>query len=281
MGYPLLANSRQFKIAAFKHERTIMKIVVIGGTGLIGSKLVSKLRDQGQEVVAASPASGVNSLTGEGLADALKGASVAVDVTNSPSWEDAAVLNFFETSTRNLLKYEAAGGVGHHVALSVVGTDHLLESGFFRAKLAQENLIKASPVPYSIVRATQFFEFVEKIADMSTEGNKVRLPPVLFQPMAADDVASALAGIAMSSPVNGTIEIGGPEKSRLDELIRRDLAARKDSREVISDPRGRYYGIAVSERTLVPSDDARLGRTRFEDWLHTAKPAPKTIPQRA
>jgi len=258
-----------------------MKIVVIGGTGLIGSKLVNKLREQGQEVVAASPASGVNSITGEGLADALKGASVAVDVTNSPSWEDAAVLKFFETSTRNLLKYEAAGGVGHHVALSVVGTERLLESGFFRAKLAQEKLIKASPVPYTIVRATQFFEFVEKIAEMSTEGNKVRLPPVLFQPMAADDIASALAGIAMSSPVNGTIEIGGPEKSRLDEIIRRDLAALKDSREVISDPRARYYGIAVSERTLVPGDDARLGQTRFEDWLRTAKPTPKTLPQRA
>jgi uncharacterized protein YbjT (DUF2867 family) len=258
-----------------------MKIVVIGGTGLIGSKLVKKLREHGQEVVAASPASGVNSLTGEGLADALKGASVAVDVTNSPSWEDAAVLKFFETSTRNLLDYEAAAGVGHHVALSVVGTERLLESGFFRAKIAQENLIKASSIPFSIVRATQFFEFVEKIADLSTEGNKVRLPPALFQPMAADDVASALAGIVMSSPVNGTVEIGGPEQFRLEELIRRDLAARKDPREVISDPRGRYYGIAVSERTLVPNDDARLGETRFEDWLHATKPVPKTLPQRA
>jgi uncharacterized protein YbjT (DUF2867 family) len=250
-----------------------MKIVVIGGTGLIGAKLVKKLREHGQEVVAASPSSGVNSLTGEGLANALKGASVAVDVTNSPSWEDAAVLKFFETSTRNLLKYEAAAGVGHHVALSVVGTERLLESGFFRAKIAQENLIKASSIPYSIVRATQFFEFVEKIADLSTEGNnKVRLPPVLVQPMAADDVASALGGIAMSSPVNGTIEIGGPEQFRLDELIRLDLAAHKDPREVISDPHGRYYGIAVSERTLVPNDDARLGETRFEDWLHVTKP---------
>ena len=258
-----------------------MKIVVIGGTGLIGSKLVQKLREHGQEVVAASPTSGVNSLTGEGLADALKGTSVAVDVTNSPSWEDAAVLKFFETSTRNLLQYEAAAGVGHHVALSVVGTERLLESGFFRAKLAQENLIKASAIPYSIVRATQFFEFGKKIADVSTEGDKVRLPPVLFQPMAADDVASALAGIAMSSPVNGTVEIGGPEQLRLDELIRRDLAVRKDPREVISDPHGRYYGIAVSERTLVPNDDARLGQTRFEDWLHATKPVPKTRPQGA
>src|ERR1041384_2428880 len=202
-----------------------MKIVVIGGTGLIGSKLVQKLRDRGQEVVAASPSSGVNSVTGEGLADALKGASVAADVTNAPSWEDAAVLKFFETSTRNLLKFEATAGVGHHVALSVVGTERLLESGFFRAKIAQENLIKASSIPYSIVRATQFFEFVEKIADISTEGNKVRLPPALIQPMAADDVASALVKIATNSPVKGAVEIGGPEQFRLDELVRRDLAA--------------------------------------------------------
>jgi uncharacterized protein YbjT (DUF2867 family) len=258
-----------------------MKIVVIGGTGLIGSKLVKKLRDHGQEVVAASPDTGVNSITGEGLANALKGASAVVDVTNSPSWEDAAVLKFFESSTRNLLEHEAAARVGHHIALSVVGTDRLLESGFFRAKLAQENLIKASEIPYTIVRATQFFEFVEKIADMSTEGNQTRLPSALIQPMAADDVASALAGIAMGSPVKGTVEIGGPEKFRLDELIRRELAARKDPREVISDPKGRYYGIAVSERTLVPNDDARLGATRFEDWLRATKPVPKTLPQRA
>jgi uncharacterized protein YbjT (DUF2867 family) len=186
-----------------------MKIAVIGGTGLIGSKLVKKLREHGHEAVAASPNSGVNSVTGEGLADALKGASVVVDVTNSPSWEDAAVLKFFETSTRNLLANEAAAGVGHHVALSVVGTERLLESGFFRAKLAQENLIKASSIPYSIVRATQFFEFVKQIADFSTVGNQVRLPPALFQPMAADDVASAMARIATNSPVNGTVEIGG------------------------------------------------------------------------
>src|SRR5437868_11063809 len=227
-----------------------MKIIVIGGSGLIGKKVVKNLRQEGHEVVAASPSSGVNTVTGEGLAPALAGAQVVVDVANAPSWEDKAVLAFFETSGRNLLAAEATAGVGHHVALSVVGTDRLLESGFFRAKIAQENLIKASSIPYSIIRATQFFEFVEKIADMSTEGNKVRLPPVLFQPMAADDVASALAGIAMRSPVNGTVEIGGPEQFRLDELIRRDLAARKDPREVISDPRGRYYGIAVSERTL-------------------------------
>jgi uncharacterized protein YbjT (DUF2867 family) len=244
-----------------------MKIVVVGGTGLVGSKLVKKLREHGQEVVAASPSSGVNTLTGEGLADALQDASVVVDVTNSPSWEDAAVLKFFETSTRNLLDYEAAAGVRHHVALSVVGTERMLESGFFRAKIAQENLIKASGIPYSIVRATQFFEFVKSIADLSTEGNNVRLPPVLIQPMAADDVASALAGIVIGSPVNSTVEIGGPEQFRLDELVRRDLVARKDPREVISDPQARYYGIEVSERTLVPDDDARLGETRFEDWL--------------
>jgi uncharacterized protein YbjT (DUF2867 family) len=244
-----------------------MKIVVIGGTGLIGSKLVKKLGKHGHEAVAAAPTSGVNSLTGEGLADALRGASVVVDVTNAPSWEDTAVLKFFDTSTRNLLAYGAAAGVGHYVALSVVGTERLLESGYFRAKLAQENLIKASSIPYSIVRATQFFEFVKHIADYSTEGNKVRLPPVLIQPMAADDVASALGRIATNSPVNGGVEIGGPEQFRLDELVRRDLAAFQDPREVISDPHGRYYGIQVSERSLVPDNDARLGEARFEDWL--------------
>jgi uncharacterized protein YbjT (DUF2867 family) len=254
-----------------------MKIVVIGGTGLIGSRLVKKLRDEGQELVAAAPATGVNSITGEGLADALKGASVSIDVTNSPSWEDTAVMKFFETSTRNQLKYGAAAGVKHHIALSVVGTDRLLESGFFRAKLAQEDLVKASSTPYSIVRATQFFEFVKKLADISTEGNTVRMPPVLFQPISADDVASAIARIAMGSPVNGTVEIGGPEQFHLDEVVRRDLAARKDPREVITDPQARYYGIKVSERSLVPGGGARLGNTRFEDWLkQSAKEAPKT-----
>src|ERR1043166_5408014 len=259
-----------------------MKIAVIGGTGLIGSRLVKSLRDHGQEVVAASPSSGVNSVTGEGLADALKGAASAVDVTNSPSWEDAAVLKFFETSTRNLLKFEADAGVRHHVALSVVGTERLLESGFFRAKLAQENLIKAASIPYSIVRATQFFEFVKQIADFATVGNQVRLPSALFQPMAADDIANAMARIATNSPVNGTVEIGGPEQFRLDELARRDLAARQDPREVISDPHARYVGIAVSERTLVPNDDARLGETHFEDWLNqSTKQAPKSASQPA
>src|SRR5207248_306094 len=201
-------------------KETIMKIVVIGGTGLIGSKLVKKLREHGHEAVAAAPNSGVNTLTCEGLAEVLKGAAVVVDVTNSPSWEDAAVMKFFETSTRNLLAYEGAAGVGHHVALSVVGTERMLASGFFRAKMAQENLIKASSIPYTIIRATQFFEFVRAIADLSTEGNKVRLPTALIQPMAADDVATAVGRIATGSPANGTVEVGGPEKFRLDELVR-------------------------------------------------------------
>jgi uncharacterized protein YbjT (DUF2867 family) len=247
--------------------RNKMKIVVIGGSGLIGSKLVNKLCEHGHEAIAASPNSGVNTLTGEGLAEALKGASVVVDVSNSPSWEDAAVMKFFETSTRNLLVNEAAAGVGHHVALSVAGSERLLESGYFRAKIAQENLIKGSSIPYSIVRATQFYEFVKGIADFSTDGNKIRLPTALIQPMAADDVASAVGRVATGSPVNGTIEVGGPEKFRLDEFVRRGLAAWKDPREVVADPHARYYGVELSESTLVPGDDARLGATRFADWL--------------
>ena len=250
-----------------------MKIVVIGGSGLIGSKLVPKLREHGHEAVAASPNSGVNSVTGEGLAEAMKGASVAVDVSNAPSWEDSAVLSFFETSTRNLLAHEAAAGVRHHVALSVVGSERMLESGYFRAKIAQENLLKGSSIPYSIVRATQFFEFVKGIADLSTDGNTVRLPSALIQPMAADDVASAVARVAMGSPLNSTVEVGGPERFRLDELVRRGLAAWNDPREVVTDPHARYYGIAISERTLVPDDDAQLGETRFETWL--TQPAAK------
>src|SRR5438477_6089492 len=244
-----------------------MKIVVIGGTGLIGTKLVNNLRQQGHEVVAASPSRGINSVTGEGLAAALAGAQVVVDVTNSPSWEDQAVLEFFESSTRNLLAAEAVAGVRHHVALSVVGTERLLASGFFRAKMAQENLIKASPIPYTIIRATQFFEFVKGIADFSTEGSKIRLPTALIQPMAADDVASAVGRVATVAPVNGTVEVGGPEKFRLDELVRQFLAARKDSREVVADPNASYYGVKLSERTLLPEDDAQLGETRFETWL--------------
>jgi uncharacterized protein YbjT (DUF2867 family) len=258
-----------------------MKIVVIGGTGLIGSKLVNILREYGHEALAASPESGINSVSGAGLAEALKGASVVIDVTNSPSWEDAEVLKFFETSTRNLLTYEAAAGVRHHIALSVVGTERLLKSGFFRAKLAQENLIKASRNPYTIVRATQFFEFIKQIVDYASEGNKVRMPPALIQPMAADDVASAMGTIAMDPPVNGTIEIGGPEQFRLDELARRFLAARQDPhqnlREVISDPHGLYYGIEVSERALVPDKNAQLGDTRFENWLTQSVPASASV----
>jgi uncharacterized protein YbjT (DUF2867 family) len=244
-----------------------MKIVVIGGSGLIGSKLVPKLGEQGHEAVAASPKSGVNTVTGEGLADALKGASVVVDVSNAPSWEDAAVMNFFETSTNNLLKYEAAAGVGHHVALSVVGTERLLESGYFRAKIAQEELIKASSIPYSIVRATQFNEFVKGIADFSTKGDEVHLPSVLIQPMSADDVASAVGRIATGSPVNGIVEVGGPEQFRLDELIRRGLASLNDPRKVVADPEATYYGIKVTERSLVPDNGAMLGKMRFDDWI--------------
>ncbi len=244
-----------------------MKIVVIGGSGLIGSKVVTQLREQGHDAVAASPNSGVNTLTGEGLAEVLKGASVVVDVSNSPSWEDAAVMKFFKTATSNLLTYEAAAGVGHHVALSVVGSERMVESGYFRAKIVQENLIKGSTIPHSIVRATQFFEFVKGIADFSTDGNKVSLPPVLIQPMAAEDVAAAVGRVALGVPVNDTVEVGGPEKFCLDQLIRRGLAARKDPRVVVADPRARYYGIQVEERTLVPGDDAKLGQIRFEDWL--------------
>jgi uncharacterized protein YbjT (DUF2867 family) len=250
-----------------ENKETIMKVVVIGGSGLIGSKLVTKLREQGHEAIAASPNSGVNTITGEGLAEALKGASVVVDVSNSPSWEDAAVMKFFETSTRNLLTNEMAAGVRHHVALSVVGTDRMLTSGYFRAKMAQENLIKGSSVPYSIVRATQFFEFVKGISDFSTDGNKVHLPSALIQPMAADDVATAVGKVAMGTPVNGSVEIGGPEKFRLDELAREALAEWKDPREVVADPQARYYGVELNDRTLVPDDGAQLGQTRFADWL--------------
>ena len=244
-----------------------MKVVVIGGTGLIGSKLVNKLREHGHEAVAAAPNTGVNTITGEGLAKALEGASVVVDVSNSPAWEDAAVLKFFETSTNNLLSYEATAGVRHHVALSVVGTDQLSESGYFRAKIAQEKLIKESSIPYTIIRATQFFEFLKGIADVSIVDGKVHLPPVLFQPMAADDVASAVAKIAVTPPVNGNVEIGGPEKFRLDELVRRRLATLKDPREVIADPEALYSGAKVSEKTLIPGNNARVGETRFETWL--------------
>jgi uncharacterized protein YbjT (DUF2867 family) len=244
-----------------------MKIVVIGGTGLIGSKLVNKLRADGHEAAAAAPNTGVNTITGEGLAEVLKGASVVVDVSNSPSWDDAAVLKFFETSTRNLLSYEAAAGVGRHVALSVVGTDRLSESGYFRGKIAQEKLVKESSIPYSIVHATQFFEFLKGLADISMIDGKVHLPPVLFQPMAADDVASGVARVVVGPPANGIVEIGGPEQFRVDELIRRRLESLKDPREVIADPNATYDGAKVRERTLLPGKNARLGETRFEIWL--------------
>jgi uncharacterized protein YbjT (DUF2867 family) len=247
-----------------------MKIVVIGGTGLIGSKLVDKLRKNGHQAVPASPDSGVNTLTGEGLAETLDGAEVAVDVSNSPSFEDAAVLEFFETSTHNLLKAEAAAGVGHHVALSVVGTERLSESGYFRAKIAQERLIKESSIPHSIVHATQFFEFIKSIADAATDGNTVRLAPVLIQPIAAEDVASAVGRISVGSPVNGIVEVAGPQRFRLDELIRRDLSARHDPRDVITDPDARYFGGKLGEQTLLPGDDAILAETRFEDWVDRA-----------
>jgi uncharacterized protein YbjT (DUF2867 family) len=255
-----------------------MKIVVIGGTGLIGSKVVSKLREHGDEAVAAAPNTGVNSLTGEGLAEVMKGASVAVDVSNSPDWEDAAVLKFFETSTRNLLTYGAAARVGHHVALSVVGTDRLSESGYFRAKSAQEKLIRESSIPYSIVHATQFFEFLKGLADISVVGGKVHLPHVLFQPMAADDVASGVAKVAVGQPVNGMVEIAGPEPFRVDELVRRRLASLKDPREVIADPNAPYSGAKISAKTLLPGNNARLGEIRFETWL--SQPAAK-IPKAA
>ncbi len=244
-----------------------MKIVVIGGSGLIGKKVVTNLRQRGHEVVAASPSSGVNTVTGEGLAQALAGAQVVVDVANAPSWEDNAVLVFFETSGRNLLAAEAAAGVGHHVALSVVGTDRLLASGYFRAKMAQEKLIKASTIPYTIVRATQFFEFVGGIAKSATEGQTVRLPPVLMQPIAADDVSAAVADVALTEPLNGTFELSGPERIRQDDFVRKFLTATGDARTVIADPKALYSGITVNDQSLTPGENPRLGTTRFSDWL--------------
>ena len=244
-----------------------MKIVIIGGTGLIGSKVVGKLRDQGNEAVPAAPNTGVNTLTGEGLAEVLKGAAVVVDVSNSPSFEDVAVLDFFRTSTTNLLAAEAAAGVRHHVALSVVGTDRLSESGYMRAKIAQEKLIEESSIPYSIVHATQFFEFLKGIADGATDGDTVRLAPVLIQPMAAEDVATEVTKVAVGAPLNAIVEVGGPEQFRLNEIVGRYLAARDDRRSVIADPNARYYGAKLEERTLVPESNATIGETKFEDWL--------------
>ena len=244
-----------------------MKLVIIGGTGLIGSKVVARLREQGHEAVPASPDTGVNTLTGKGLADVLEGAAVLVDVSNSPSFEEKAVMEFFTTSTRNLLQYVAAAGVKHYVALSVVGTERIPDSPYLRAKNAQEALIKGGGIPYSIVHATQFFEFVKRIADEATVGTTVRVPPVLFQPMAADDVATAVGKVAVGPPVNGTVEVAGPQQFRFDELIRQGLAAYNDPRQVVADPHARYFGSELGERSLVPWGEARLGAIRFDQWL--------------
>jgi uncharacterized protein YbjT (DUF2867 family) len=243
-----------------------MKVVVIGGTGLIGSKLVGKLNEHGHETVVAAPTTGVNTLTGEGLAEALKGASVVVDVSNSPSFADEAVMDFFRTSTTNVLEAEAEAGVGHHVALSVVGTERLQESGYFRAKQAQEELIKASGIPYSIVHATQFFEFMKAIADAATEGDTVRLAPVKIQPIGSDDVAAAVGRAAVDAPVNGVVEVAGPDAFQLDELIRAALAAKDDPRTVVVDEHAPYWGAKLQEATLLPGPDAHIAETKFADW---------------
>ncbi|WP_437758374.1 SDR family oxidoreductase [Sorangium sp. So ce1389] len=244
-----------------------MKIVVIGGTGLIGTKLVRKLRQKGHEVVAASPGTGVNCITGEGLAEALAGAEVVVDVANSPSFEDKAVLDFFEISGRNLLAAEAAAGVKHHVALSVVGTDRMLGSGYFRAKMAQEALIEASGIPYTILRATQFFEFMGGIARSSAGAEQIRLSPALVQPIASEDVAEALADVTLGAPMNGILEVAGPERRPLAELVREYLSANKDHRDVIIDVEAPYFGVRLDDQSLTPGDSARVMPTRFDDWL--------------
>jgi uncharacterized protein YbjT (DUF2867 family) len=252
---------------AVPNKGGVVKIIVIGGTGLIGSKIVTKLLASGFEAVAASRSSGVDTMTGHGLADVLAGASVVVDVSNPPTFDGAASLEFFETSTHNLLSAEAAAGVQHHVALSVVGTDRLSESGYMRSKFAQEKLIKDNSIPYSIVHATQFFESIQKLAGLATDGTTVRVPPVLVQPIAGDDVAGMLCKISVGAPLNSTIEVAGPEQFRADELARRRLMARHDPREVVSDPRARFFGAVVEDRSLLPAADAHLAETRFEDWL--------------
>jgi uncharacterized protein YbjT (DUF2867 family) len=244
-----------------------MKIVVIGGSGLIGTKVVSNLRQRGHDVVAGSPSTGVNTITGEGLADALAGAQVVVDVANAPLWEDKAVLEFFETSGGNLLAAEVAAGVGHHVALSVVGTERLLASGYFRAKLAQETLIKASPIPYTVVRATQFFEFVSGMAQAATQGQTVRVPAAMMQPIVSDDVAAVVAKVALAEPLNDLVETAGPDPIRQDELVRQFLEATGDSRTVVTDPSALYFNIALDDRSLTPGDNPILGPTHFKDWL--------------
>ena len=244
-----------------------MKLVIIGGTGLIGFRLVARLRARGHEAVPASPDTGVNALTGQGLDGVLQGASVVVDVSNSPSFEAAAVMEFFTTSTRHLLQHAAAAGVRHYVALSVVGTERIPDSPYLRAKNAQETLIETGGIPYSIVHATQFFEFITRIADEATDGRTVRLPPVLIQPMAADDVAEAVAAVAAGAPLNATVEIGGPQVFRFDDLIRQGLAARNDPRDVVADPHARYFGAELAERSLIPAENARLGRVSLQEWL--------------
>ena len=250
-----------------------MKIVIIGGTGLIGSKLVACLRKDGHQAVPAALNTGVNTITGEGLAQVLTGADVVVDVSNSPSFDDAAVLKFFETSTRNQLAAEATAGVRHHVALSIVGCDRMPDSGYMRAKVAQEKLIKSSGRPYSIVRATQFFEFAKRIADEATDGSTVRLPHVLFQPMAAQDVSNAMCKVAEGPPLNGVIEVEGPQQFRFDDFVRQALSAYHDARQVVADPHARYFGAELEERSLVPGGDARPAAIRFDDWLSQSKAA--------
>ena len=245
-----------------------MRLVIIGGTGLIGSKLVTSLKERGHEAMPAALDTGVNTLTGEGLVEALQGASVVVDVSNSPSFEETAVMEFFTTSTQNLLKHATAAGVRHYVALSVVGTDRIPDSPYLRAKNTQEALIEGGGIPYSIVRATQFFEFVERIADEATDGTTVRLPAVLIQPMAADDVATAVGMIAIGAPLNGRVDVAGPEQFRFDELIRQGLGARHDPREVVVDPHARYFGAELGERSLIPAEGAKLGEIRFQEWLN-------------
>jgi uncharacterized protein YbjT (DUF2867 family) len=252
-----------------------MKIVVIGGTGLIGSKTVQKLKELGHEAVAAAPSTGVDTLTGEGLAETLAGAGVVIDVSNSPSFEERAATDFFQTSGRNITAAEVNAGVRHHIALSVVGTDRLQDSGYFRAKLAQEKLIKSSPIPYSLIHATQFFEFIRTIADFSTDRGTVRLPPVLFQPMAAADIASAVADVALGQPVNRTIEIAGPETFTLDEAVRKVLEFDRDQRSVVADPSAPYYGVHVTEQSLIPAPGARLGSTKLDWWIEHVPAPPK------
>jgi uncharacterized protein YbjT (DUF2867 family) len=258
-----------------------MKIVVIGGTGLIGSKVVEKLKQKGHEVIAAAPNTGVNTITGEGLAAALTGAEVVVDVANSPSFEDKAAMDFFQTAGKNVTAAEMVAGVKHHVALSVVGTDRLQDSGYFRAKLAQETLIKSSPIPYTLIHATQFFEFIRGIAQSATQGDTVRLSHALFQPMAAEDVATAVAEAAVSAPVNGTIEIAGAETFYIDEMVSRVLEFDKDQRKVVVDPQAPYFGVKLSDRSLLPGPNPRFGSIKFDWWLTHVPPPPKAPARQA